>query len=106
MRKPSVCPVRPGGNFPHRKLNFLEGSDWISFNDLINDLLDNLRVSADVRSSLVIIRKDERRCVKYDGHKLGNNLDSEWNKIGEYENRIGKQTTTEFPEGTPGILGY
>lgn len=104
---PFACPVRPGFNPPHKRTSFLEGLDWVSFNDLINDLLDELNVSADVQSSLVVIRKDERRCTKYDGHKLSNNLDSEWNKYGNYENKIGKQPTkTKFPKGTPGILGY
>ncbi len=104
---PFACPVRPWGNEKHKKLNYLEGADWVAFNDMINDVLDNLGVSADVASSLVVIRKGEKRCVNYGGHAL-NKFNNEWNKEGEkYENWIGKKAgRSKYPIGTPGIPEY
>lgn len=104
---PFACPVRPWGENKHKKLNFLEGADWVAFNDMVNDVLDKLEVSANVASSLVIIRKGEKRCVNYGGHAL-NEFNNEWNRNGEnYENWIGRQAKrSKFPEGTPGIAEY
>lgn len=102
---PFKCPLRhEPGLRNHRKTKFLEGADWVAFNDLINDVLDNLGVSADVASSLVVIRKGTYRCIKYDGHKTEGF--SEWNKFGEYKNCIGKIVKSKFPVGTPGIVEY
>jgi len=105
---PFTCPIRPWGNEKHKKLNYLEGADWVAFNDMVNDVLDDLGVSADVASSLVVIRKGEKRCVNYGGHLLSNKIDNEWNKEGEkYENWIGKKAErSKFPIGTPGIPAY
>lgn len=103
---PFACPVRPFEK-PHKKLIYLEGADWVAFNDMINDVLDRLFISADVRSSLVIIRKDKRRCVYYWGHLL-NAFNNEWNKEGEfYEDWMGRKAPrSRFPKGTPGIPEY
>lgn len=108
---PFACPIRKRDeDLTHKQhlrknYNFLEGADWVAFNDLCNDILDKFHVSADVASSLCVIRKGDKRCVKYDGHKLGNG-NSEWNKEGVYQNKIGVKTKSEFPDGTPGITGY
>jgi hypothetical protein len=77
---PLPCPVRPG---PHRKhpVNcLLEGADWVAFNDMVNDVLDQLGVVCNCASSHVIIRKAGARCVKYTAHRLGNGIDNEWDK--------------------------
>ena len=64
---PYPCPVTPFER-RHRKGKWLEGADWVGFNDLINDVLDDLAVDADVGSSLVTIRKGRKRCVRYEGY--------------------------------------
>lgn len=106
---PFACPVRPyQPHKPHKHTKHLEGADWVAFNDMINDVLDAMNVSANVASSLCIIRKGEKRRVEYDGHKLGNGIDSEWNRDSmEYEDRRGKVSArSEYPQGTPGIPEY
>ncbi len=104
---PFTCPIRPWGNEKHKKLNYLEGADWVGFNDMVNDVLDKLNVSADVASSLVKIRKGEIRAVEYWGHAL-NPFNNEWNKEGEeFQNLLGKKAPrSKYPEGTPGIAEY
>ena len=104
---PFSCPVTPWKK-PHKKLNYLEGADWVAFNDLINDILDSLRISANVASSLVIIRKERKRCVNYTGHAL-NEFNNGWDKdSGVFQDCIEKQepVKSEYPEGTPGIASY
>lgn len=104
---PYACPVRPGGPKPHIHSKCLEGADWVAFNDMLNDVLDALNVSANVASSLCIVRKGALRRVEYHGHKLGNGIDSEWNRDADAENyqdwrgRIAARST--FPQDTPGI---
>lgn len=53
---PAHCETRGIVRKP-RKLNFLEGADWVAFNDLLNDVLDSLAISATVKSSACLIRK-------------------------------------------------
>jgi hypothetical protein len=103
---PYACPVRPGGHQAHKRQKFLEGADWVAFNDGINNVLDGLGVSANVASSLVVIRKGLERCVSYYGHSQ-NGISNEWDKQGFYENHIGKpHPKAEYPEGTPGIYSW
>jgi hypothetical protein len=89
-------------------MSCLEGADWVAFNDMLNDVLDALNVSANVASSLCIIRKGAMRRIEYDGHKLGNGIDSEWNKdSAHYADRRGQVSPrSEYPAGTPGIPEY
>src|SRR5947209_8616203 len=47
---------------PHK---FLEGLDWCSFNDMVNDLLDRLDLDADVRSTTCWVRKGGKRRTCY-----------------------------------------
>ena len=104
---PFSCPVTPWEK-PHKKGKWLEGADWVGFNDCINDVLDSLRVSANVASSLVIIRKGKKRCVSYSGHAV-NEFNNEWDKdSGVFQDCIEKQepVKSEYPEGTPGIASY
>lgn len=104
---PYACPVRPGGPRPHKKTKNLEGADWVAFNDMLNDVLDTLNVSANVASSLCIIRKGVARRTEYHGHTLGNGLDSEWNRDTEtrfYIDRCGQKTgCSTYPKDTPGL---
>lgn len=101
---PNACDIEGG-----RMGNFLEGADWVEFNDRLNDVLDSLHVSAFVRSDrIVICRKGFERRVVYTSHPLqfnGHDWDYdayEWNES-RFENWCGKiAPPSEYPEGTPG----
>lgn len=86
---------------PKRKSRCLEGVDWVEFNDLVNDILDSLGVSADVMSSACTIRRGRSRRVVYKADSRG-----EWDKLGtnsEYEDWSGRVAPrSKYPEGTPG----
>ncbi len=102
---PYPCPVPLfGGERPHRKGKWLEGADWVAFNDMLNDTFDDLGVSANIASTLVIIRKGRLRCIEYDAYPRGIN---QWEWIrdnGEFEDRIDKpHEVSGYPDGTPGI---
>lgn len=89
----------------HKKSAYLEGADWVEFNDTLNDCLDANSVKADVSSSVCVIRKDTRRRVDYDSSYVGNFF--QWNKYAddEYYQDYCKQQAprSSFPDGTPGI---
>jgi hypothetical protein len=98
---PYSCAIaNPGRIEPaHRKTKFLEGADWVGFNDMINDTLDELFITATVKSSACIVRKGLERCVKYTAFP-----GKEWDKEGKFKNCIAsKRPITIFPKGTPGI---
>ncbi len=103
---PYACPVR-AVKIPHQHRTNLEGADWVAFNDMVNDVLDEIGCHANVASSLCIIRKGAFRRTEYKGHKLGNGLDSEWDKDTEaehYKDMRGKVSPrSEYPKDTPGI---
>jgi hypothetical protein len=110
LRAPKpYCGAHPGACLverPHRNLRFLEGADWIAFNDLVNTVLDRLDVDADVGSSVCNIRRGRCRRVAYCG-KDGAAGHAEWEKFGdmdEYENRCRgfDAAGSRFPPGTPG----
>lgn len=86
------------GGHKKRKLAFLEGADWVAFNDMINDSLDTLEISALVKSSHCLIRKGLMRCTEYYCDSTG-----EWKYEGVYENAIGHKIKAGYPDGTPGI---
>lgn len=105
---PLPCPVRP---FPTRHIHSkcLEGADWVAFNDMLNDVLDKLKVSADVASSLVIIRKGLERCTCYEAQAIPNSIDNEWVKdSGMFSNWIERKESkmSAYPNGTPGVPEY
>lgn len=86
---------------PHRKARYLEGLDWVEFNDLVNSVLDRLHIPADVASSACTIRKGLKRRVVYEGGPNG-----DWDKTGrsqDYEDWCGKDApSSNYPMGTPG----
>lgn len=104
---PLPCPVRPGqAHKPHKHHKFLEGADWVAFNDMVNDVLDAHNITANVGSSLVTTRMGDERCVCYDSQPLGNGIDNEWRKnSGCFENHMGETDVarSDYPPGTPGI---
>lgn len=89
----------------HKTMNYLEGADWVGFNDMLNDVLDNLKISADVASTHVIIRKGPARCIEYTSHPLGGFGHFDWDKdSGQFRDRRGRKSKpSKYPYGTPGI---
>ena len=82
--------------------NYLEGVDWVSFNDGINDILDRLGISANVWTSICIIREGRSRRVAYTAQPNG-----EWAKYGLTWNYCGREApASDWPGGTPGIYGW
>lgn len=101
---PSSCDIRPNGHTMTAK--FLEGLDWVEFNDRINDTLDRLGIAANAQSSVCIIRKGNNRRIKYDYYLHPSNALPEWNKDegdAYYKNYTGKVApASDYPVGTPG----
>lgn len=100
---PGACLA--GGNRSERSGVWLEGADWAEVNDLINDVLDGLDVSAYVASSSCVIRRGRKRRITYGVmEKVPGHPD--WDKNGEdddYQEWIGlKAPRAEIPMGTPG----
>lgn len=118
---PFACDIDGG-----RKANYLEGADWVEVNDRVNDVLDRLNAIAYVRTSICILRKGEKRRVKYDGHwvawaynnegrfvkvassePLGDRPHPEWNRDESdpeaYQDwRLKVAPNSWYPPGTPG----
>jgi hypothetical protein len=90
---------------PHRRSRYLEGADWVEFNDLINDLLDALELDGRFESALLIMRKGRERRTHYGSTRIGRQF--QWNKdedSDEYQDFCGKLAPdSTFPDGTPGI---
>lgn len=103
------------GNHPYgceiggvdKKARFLEGADWVEFDDLLNDVLDSLNVDAKVSSSACILRKGRLRRTNYDGNFLWFGKNAVWDKNApdyDYKDYCGRVAPpSSFPEGTPGI---
>jgi hypothetical protein len=89
----------------HRVFKYLEGLDWVSFNDMVNDALDSIWHSGNAGSSFCSVRKTGRRRVSYYMTER-----DDWEKIGEtweYEDWRGQVApASEYPSGTPGIPGW
>lgn len=103
---PGACALTGDAN-PHNRRCFLEGADWVAFHDMVNDLLDFARVSANVHTQgrRFWIRRGwlRRRC--YWGTNLNTrdavfDLDDPERYV---DNIGGPPLRSEFPEGTPGI---
>lgn len=101
---PSGCEVAHDG--PHKKHKYLEGADWVEFNDRLNDILDAENVAANVGSSWVEIRIGGMRRTRYENGERQGNGNFQWLKHGKlchYEDsRLKKSKRSWFPEGTPG----
>jgi hypothetical protein len=99
---PNECEF-PGA--PLRKSKYLEGADWVEFNDTINDILDALAVDANVATAVCKVRKNKKRRMYYGSHMHGNFW--QWNMDEEddcYENWIHRSApNSEYPFGTPGV---
>jgi hypothetical protein len=99
---PNACEFNVGGK--HRRGTWLEGLDWVEFNDLINDLLDEMNVSANVKTAVCILRKGTKRRTYYGSHRQGNfwawNMDEQDCHYTDYCGR--EAPISECPYGTPG----
>lgn len=119
-KKKEYCGQHPNGcvpnlfvDKPHRHGTWLEGSDWVGFNDGLNDVLDKHNVNADVwsfnRESLgtgrYFLRKGLERRLDYDSEyieRFGRGFYA-WVQDGEHENWCGKTAPRSvFPKDTPG----
>lgn len=102
---PGECllPQSPGQRSQGQR-QYLEGLDWVDFNDHLNDVFDAMSMNARVRSSEVEIRQGLKRRVMYGSHLQGRFMI--WDVQGtfdEYEDWCGKVApASEYPEGTPG----
>jgi hypothetical protein len=102
---------------PHRHSRCLEGTDWVAFNDLLNDVLDRLGLDADAWSynreahgGRYYIRRGRRRRVRYDEAWAAGVFGAfrRWAKAGpdDFEDHCGREAPrSELPEGTPGLAG-
>lgn len=100
---PNFCEVEGG-----RMGTWLEGADWVAFNDLLNDVLDILDVKANVSSTICILRKGKLRRIHYGSHETGLvNQPYEWNRDEDDSNYeyhcLGGAPDSTFPDGTPGM---
>lgn len=91
---------------PMRSAKYLEGADWVEFNDMINDILDALSVDANVATAVCIVRKNERRRTYYGSHMQGHFW--QWNKDEEdyaYQSYLldNESPNSDYPFGTPGV---
>lgn len=126
---PNECVVNPFFPKPHRSGRWLEGADFVGFNDGLNDLLDQLGVDADVWSfnreagkltpaGLVtgghryFIRKGRCRRLDYDSDwqdvpGAGTGGFFYWVLDGTFEDYVGREAPrSSYPEGTPGLADW
>ena len=89
----------------HKKMKYLEGADWVSFNDMINDVLDELNVSANVFSSHCIVRKGPRRRMCYYGES-GLEFYKDADREDYSDRRLKGHEGSDFDWGTPGFYGW
>lgn len=105
---PKACERAVHGK--HKRLDYLEGADWVEFNDMINDVLDMLNVECSVTTAVCILRKGRRRRVQYDANTQQADGNWAWDKDGpdfHYTDNCGNgefdKVLSKFPFGTPGI---
>lgn len=93
---------------------YLEGADWVGFNHMLNDALDEIQCWAMVfsynRESLAgkyIIRKGMERLNYYDMNVVGNFFHWATPEDNDYVDCNGKPSPTPvWPSGTPGQIAY
>lgn len=104
------CPVNPIFARPHRHYHYLEGADWVGFNDGLNSVLDRLKIAADVwsynrdsRQHRFFIRKGRCRQTEYYHEYAGRVVG--WLSLDDgFRDYCGqKAPSSGFTDGTPGI---
>lgn len=109
---PNACNVNIGRK--PRRGAFLEGADWVEFDDLINDVCDEHYVECDFISmdgagKRWVLRDGRKRRVYYESaYNRGPHHNAEWIATmddGDFEDHFGATgvPASTFPEGTPGI---
>ena len=92
------CLVREKRHFETR---YLEGADWVAFNDMLNDVLDRLEAAADVASGHCTVRRGRRRRVHYGAN---GQIWDRYGYEGDYEDWCGRKAArSTYPDSTPGI---
>ena len=86
----------------HKKMKFLEGADWVAFNDMINDILDRMGIEANVASSVCVIRKGLLRRTNYGSWGNGDFKKDE----DAYAIVTSGKFKSNYPNGTPGVPSY
>lgn len=98
---PNECEIGGGG----RMGKYLEGADWVEFNDTINDILDALEVSANVGTAVCKVRKLNRRRTYYGSHMQGRfwqwNMDEPDDFYTDWS--LTPSPNSDYPFGTPGV---
>jgi hypothetical protein len=101
---PNECLIDRG---PNRRGTYLEGADWVEFNDRLNDVCDKMNISCSIYSDRVVwIRKGTKRRINYGSHMLG--MFWQWDYHGEecdFEDWCDKlgAPNSSYPFGTPGL---
>lgn len=114
------CGQHPGpcvlGGARHRHSRYLEGADWVGFNDGLNTVLDLLNAAADVWSynreaigSRYYIRRGYERLVNYAATASGGQFNQAWLQpvdadFADYRRCPHRRSV--FPYGTPGIATW
>lgn len=109
---PNAC-NRPEFGKPRRG-NWLEGADWVEFDDLVNDVCDEHYfdcdfVSRDGAGKVWVLRDGRKRRVYYESaYNRGPQHNAEWVATmdeGDFEDHFGATNVpaSTFPDGTPGI---
>lgn len=116
------CPIRPfGGEKKHTKSRYLEGADWVGFDDMLNDILDRHRMEATIWSAGLefkekfFVRLHQQRRTIYPAH-WERQFDTDfmvWDCAVDAGGFTAKHFGTtrdvqrsEYPEGTPGIAEW
>lgn len=115
---PNACVVRL---FPkkHMRASYLEGADWVGFDDMLNDMCDKHGWEADIWSKSLefrgkmVIRKGRRRRIAY--HSECRIVGGGWPhytwdttfRDEDFADRIGQESPRSvYPDGTPGIAEW
>ena len=100
---------------PHKVTSYLEGSDWVAWNDMLNDLCDANKIEAVIfstRESIggpLYLRKGKARCINYQEAAVGQHWDGKQPDSVFSEEHFGKRkpaARADYPDGTPGIPEY
>jgi hypothetical protein len=103
-----ACVLKHDDGHQDPKRIFLEGSDWVAFNDMVNDCLDRLKMTADVTSDratkegrLYARKGDARRLDYMKNHATHGDFFAHGAEYGCF---IGKKSPpSKIEPGTPGV---
>jgi len=115
---PNACVVRLIPK-KHIRAHYLEGADWVAFDDMLNDLCDRKCWEADIWSKSLefrgkmVIRKGRRRRIAYHSECRivgGGWPHYQWDttfRDEDFADRIGQESPRSvYPDGTPGLAEW